>query len=182
MSNDKLNGAPSRQISDSDYLLSENGDDMDEVLIPGLPTRFTFEQLKEITRNFLTKIGSGRFGSVYKGELFDNSRVAVKKIERAGLHGRKEFCTEIAVIGNIHHVNLVCLCGYCALGSNRLLVYKYMNHGSLDRLLFRPTGKTLDWGERMNIAIGVAHGLAYLHSGCQPKILHCDIKTEYFTR
>ncbi|KAF3320648.1 putative D-mannose binding lectin receptor-like protein kinase family protein [Carex littledalei] len=128
--------------------------------------------------NFQTKIGSGGFGSVYKGQLPDNSEVAVKMIEGAGVHGRKEFCTEIAVIGNIHHVNLVRLRGYCAQGPHRLLVYEYMNLGSLDRSLFRPTGKTLDWSERMNIAIGAARGIAYLHSGCQPKILHCDIKPE----
>ncbi|KAJ1699767.1 hypothetical protein LUZ63_008279 [Rhynchospora breviuscula] len=178
IANDKLHAAPLEQISDSDYLFSESGDDLEEILIPGLPTRFTLQQLEDITSNFLTKIGSGGFGSVYKGELSDKSQVAVKKIEAAGLHGRKEFCTEIAVIGNIHHVNLVHLSGYCAQGSHRLLVFEYMNRGSLDRSLFRPTGETLDWDERMNIAIGAARGLAYLHSGCQPKILHCDIKPE----
>lgn len=85
MANDKLHGAPKRQRSDSDYLFSEDGEDIDEILIPGLPTRFTFVQLEEITMNFLTKIGSGGFGSVYKGQLPDNSEVAVKMIEGAGV-------------------------------------------------------------------------------------------------
>lgn len=173
-----IHGPPSRPISDSDRLFSDNDDDISEILLPGLPTRFSFEELEEVTSNFLTKIGSGGFGSVYKGELADRSLVAVKKLEGVGLQGRKEFCTEIAVIGNIHHVNLVRLRGYCAQGSNRLLVYEYMNRGSLDRSLFRPTGPLLEWPDRMHVAIGAARGLAYLHSGCQPKILHCDVKPE----
>ncbi|KAJ1699768.1 hypothetical protein LUZ63_008280 [Rhynchospora breviuscula] len=156
----------------------ESGDDIDEILIPGLPQRFTFQQVEEITGNFRTNIGSGGFGSVYKGELPDKSEVAVKKIEGAGVQGRKEFCTEIAVIGNIHHVNLVRLRGYCAQSSHRLLIYEYMNRSSVDRSLFRLTEKLLSWTERMNVAIGVARGIAYLHSGCRPKILHCDIKPE----
>ncbi|KAJ3700264.1 hypothetical protein LUZ61_003969 [Rhynchospora tenuis] len=173
-----IHGPPSRPISDSDCLFSDNDDDISEILLPGLPTRFNFEELEEVTSNFRTKIGSGGFGSVYKGELADRSLVAVKKIEGVGLQGRKEFCTEIAVIGNIHHVNLVRLRGYCAQGSHRLLVYEYMNRGSLDRSLFRPTGPLLEWSDRMHIAVGAARGLAYLHSGCQPKILHCDVKPE----
>lgn len=168
----------SRPISDSDYLFSENSDDTAEILIPGLPTRFTYEQVEEITGNFETKIGSGGFGSVYKGELTDKGEVAVKKIEGVGVQGRKEFCTEIAVIGNIHHVNLVRLRGYCAQSSHRLLIYEYMNRGSIDQSLFRLTDKLLNWSERMNVAIGAARGIAYLHSCCQPKILHCDIKPE----
>jgi serine/threonine protein kinase len=177
IANDKIYGSNTRPISDSDYLFSENGDDLDEILIQGLPSRFTFEQVEEITGNFQTKIGCGGFGSVYKGELPDRSEVAVKKIG-AGVQGRKEFCTEIAVIGNIHHVNLIRLRGYCAQNSHRLLIYEYMNRGSLDQSLFRLTDKLLNWNERMNIAIGAARGIAYLHSGCQPKILHCDIKPE----
>lgn len=168
---------PSRPVTDSDCLFSED-DDISEILLPGLPTRFSFEELEEVTSNFRTKIGSGGFGSVYKGELADRSLVAVKKIEGVGVQGRKEFCTEIAVIGNIHHVNLVRLRGYCAQGSHRLLVYEYMNRGSLDRSLFRPTGPLLEWADRMHVALGAARGLAYLHSGCQPKIIHCDVKPE----
>ncbi|KAF3320637.1 G-type lectin S-receptor-like serine/threonine-protein kinase [Carex littledalei] len=173
-----IHGPLSRPVSDSDRLFSENDDDISEILLPGLPTRFSFEELEEVTSNFLTKIGSGGFGSVYKGELADRSLVAVKKIEGVGVQGRKEFCTEIAVIGNIHHVNLVRLRGYCAQGSHRLLVYEYMNRGSLDRSLFRPTGPLLEWADRMHVALGAARGLAYLHSGCQPKIIHCDVKPE----
>lgn len=155
--------------------------DSDEISIPGLPTRFNYSALVAATDNFITKIGSGGFGEVFKGQLPDKTQVAVKRIS-AGLggsvHGKREFCTEIAVIGNIHHVNLVRLRGFCAEGRRRMLVYEYMNRGSLDRSLFATSGPVLEWQERMDIAIGAARGLAYLHSGCDHKIIHCDVKPE----
>lgn len=158
---------------------AEGDDSQDgiEILIPGLPTRFTYTELEEATGHFGTKIGSGGFGAVYKGELQDRTEVAVKRLENVGLHGRKEFCTEIAIIGSIRHVNLVRLRGFCAQGSRRLLVYEYMNRGSLDCLLFGP-GPALEWQERVEIAVGAARGLAYLHGECEHKIIHCDVKPE----
>ncbi|XP_019710668.1 G-type lectin S-receptor-like serine/threonine-protein kinase At5g35370 [Elaeis guineensis] len=155
----------------------ESDDDNDNISILGLPTRFTYAELEAATWNFRTKIGSGGFGAVYKGELPDETLVAVKKIGNVGLQGKKEFCTEIAVIGNIHHVNLVRLRGFCAEGTKRLLVYEYMSRGSLDRSLFG-IGPVLEWQERIDIAIGAARGLAYLHTGCEHKIIHCDVKPE----
>ncbi|KAK7410582.1 hypothetical protein VNO78_01476 [Psophocarpus tetragonolobus] len=151
--------------------------DLDVFYIPGLPARFDYEELEEATDNFKTLIGSGGFGTVYKGVLPDKSVVAVKKIVNIGVQGKKDFCTEIAVIGNIHHVNLVKLKGFCAQGRHRLLVYEYMNRGSLDRNLFGG-GPVLEWQERFDVALGTARGLAYLHSGCEQKVIHCDIKPE----
>ncbi|KAL3845551.1 hypothetical protein ACJIZ3_002954 [Penstemon smallii] len=145
--------------------------------IPGLPLRFEYEELKSATNNFKTKIGSGGFGTVYKGVLPDKTLVAVKKINDFGIRGKKDFCTEIAIIGNIHHVNLVKLKGYCAQRRQWLLVYEYMNRGSLDKTLFG-NGPVLEWQERVDIALGAARGLAYLHYGCQQKIIHCDVKPE----
>ncbi|XP_062097281.1 G-type lectin S-receptor-like serine/threonine-protein kinase At5g35370 [Humulus lupulus] len=151
--------------------------DLDAFYIPGLPKRFDYEELELATDSFKTQIGSGGFGSVYKGTLLDKTVVAVKKITNLGIQGKKEFCTEIAVIGNIHHANLVKLKGFCAQGRLRLLVYEYMNRGSLDRTLFG-SGPVIEWQERVDIALGTARGLAYLHSGCEQKIIHCDIKPE----
>ncbi|KAL9144706.1 hypothetical protein ABFS82_14G313300 [Erythranthe guttata] len=148
-----------------------------EFTIPGLPLHFDYEELQTATENFKTKIGTGGFGTVYKGKLPDKTPVAVKRITNIGAQGKKDFCTEIAVIGNIHHVNLVKLKGYCAQRRQWLLVYEYMNRGSLDRTLFGP-GPVLEWAERVEIAIGAARGLAYLHSGCERKIIHCDVKPE----
>ncbi|XP_020575390.1 G-type lectin S-receptor-like serine/threonine-protein kinase At5g35370 [Phalaenopsis equestris] len=159
----------------------DSNSDSDEISIPGLPTRFTYSDLASATDNFSVKIGSGGFGEVFKGQLPDKSFVAVKRISAAlggGVHGKKEFCTEIAVIGNIHHVNLVRLRGFCTEGRRRMLVYEYMNRGSLERPLFGAAGPVLEWQERMDIAIGAARGLAYLHFGCDQKIIHCDVKPE----
>ncbi|KAK9162187.1 hypothetical protein Syun_003089 [Stephania yunnanensis] len=156
---------------------SNSSSDLDAFSIPGLPVRFDFDELEGATENFGSQIGSGGFGCVYKGTLADKSVVAVKKINNLGNQGKKEFCTEIAIIGKIHHVNLVRLRGFCAEGRQRLLVYEYMNRGSLDRTLFG-AGPAIEWQERVDIAIGTARGLAYLHSGCENKIIHCDIKPE----
>ncbi|XP_039144586.1 G-type lectin S-receptor-like serine/threonine-protein kinase At5g35370 [Dioscorea cayenensis subsp. rotundata] len=159
------------QDSDDDEFPSD-----EEIPIPGLPTKFSYNQLQTATANFQTKIGSGGFGEVYKGVLEDKTLVAVKRVRAIGR--KKEFFTEIAVIGSVHHINLVRLKGFCAQGSRRMLVYEYMNRGSLEKSLFRPGGPVLEWQERVDIAIGAARGLAYLHSGCEHKIIHCDVKPE----
>lgn len=158
------------------YSSSPSSDDL-EFSIPGLPLRFDYEQLEKATENFKTLIGTGGFGTVYKGMLPDKSLVAVKKITNLGVRGKQDFCTEIAVIGSIHHMNLVKLRGYCAQKRQWLLVYEYMNRGSLDKTLFG-NGPVLEWQERVDIAVGAARGLAYLHSACEQKIIHCDVKPE----
>lgn len=151
--------------------------ELEIISIPGLPVRFNYEDLVAATESFSTQIGSGGFGTVYKGTLPDKSVVAVKKITNVGVQGKKEFCTEIAIIGSTRHVNLVKLKGFCAQGRQRFLVYEYMNRGSLDRTLFG-NGPVLEWQERFEIALGTARGLAYLHSYCERKIIHCDVKPE----
>ncbi|CAN1175427.1 G-type lectin S-receptor-like serine/threonine-protein kinase At5g35370 [Linum perenne] len=166
-----------RKLSHTDDSYSSE-EELDAFYIPGLPLRFDYEELEEATENFNNQIGSGGFGSVYKGTLPDKSVVAVKKITNVGVQGKRDFCTEIAIIGNVHHVNLVKLRGFCAQGRQRLLVYEYMNRGSLDRTLFGGSGPVMEWRERYEIALGTARGLAYLHTGCAQKIIHCDVKPE----
>jgi serine/threonine protein kinase len=159
---------------------SDPADEEDQdVLIPGLPTRFTYGDLDAATDGFRWQVGCGGFGSVFRGELPDRSTVAVKRMNGLGStqQGRRQFLTEIAVIGNVHHVNLVKLRGFCAEGTRLLLVYEYMSRGSLDQTLFR-LGRLLEWPERLRVCIGAARGLAYLHAGCDRKILHCDVKPE----
>ncbi|KAA8546376.1 hypothetical protein F0562_002885 [Nyssa sinensis] len=163
--------------SESGHPTSLSSGDLDAFSIPGLPIRFDHEELEAATDNFKIQIGSGGFGAVYKGTLPDKTLVAVKKITNLGVQGKKDFCTEIATVGNIHHVNLVKLRGFCAQGRQRMLVFEYMNRGSLDRTLFG-NGPVLEWQERLDIALGTARGLAYLHSGCGQKIIHCDVKPE----
>lgn len=126
--------------------------------IPSLLVKFCYKDLAVATENFRTQIGSGGCGTVYKGMLQDRSAVAVKKITSLGVEGKKEFCTEIAIIGNICHVNLVRLKGFCARGRQCFLVYEYMTRGSLDRVLFG-NGYVLEWEERFKIALGTARVL-----------------------
>lgn len=147
--------------------------------ISGMPVRFSYRELEVATDNFTVKLGQGGFGSVYLGKLPDSTRVAVKKLEGIG-QGKKEFRSEVTIIGSIHHVHLVRLRGFCAEGAHRLLAYEYMANGSLDRWIFHDNdeGFQLDWDKRYNIALGTAKGLSYLHEDCTSKIVHCDIKPE----
>ncbi|CAN4080700.1 unnamed protein product [Withania somnifera] len=156
---------------------SASSAELDNISILGLPVKFDHEELRVATGCFGTPIGTGGFGTVYKGTLSDGAVVAVKKMNALGAHGKREFCTEIAIIGRVHHVNLVSLKGYCAHRGQRFLVYEYMNRGSLDRTLFG-NGPVLEWHTRFEIALGTARGLAYLHGGCEQKIIHCDVKPE----
>jgi serine/threonine protein kinase len=103
--------------------------------------------------------------------------VAVKRLDGAR-QGEKQFRAEVSSVGVIQHINLVKLVGFCCEGDKRLLVYEYMSSHSLDVHLFNANGRVLDWSLRYQIAIGVARGLAYLHTGCRDCIIHCDIKPE----
>ena len=156
---------------------SSSSAELGTISFPGLPSRFEYEELVAATRNFNNQIGSGGFGTVYKGILPDETVVAVKKITNLGVRGKKEFFNEIATIGSIRHVNLVRLKGFCLQEGQRFLVYEFMNKGSLERILFS-TGPVLEWPDRFKIVLGTARALAYLHSGCHQKIIHCDIKPE----
>ncbi|KAK9156040.1 hypothetical protein Sjap_003520 [Stephania japonica] len=141
-------------------------------------TAFRSKDLKIATKNFSDKLGSGGFGSVFKGTLPDMTVVAVKKLERV-TQEQKQFRSEISTIGLIHHVNLVRLRGFCSEGAKQMLVYDFMRNGSLDRHLFRRNNsKILNWPQRYQIAIGTARGVAYLHEECRDCIIHCDIKPE----
>lgn len=147
--------------------------------ISGAPTRYTYKELQDATNNFSNKLGQGGFGSVYLGTLPDGSCIAVKKLEGIG-QGKKEFRSEVTIIGSIHHIHLVKLRGFCVEGAHKLLAYEYMAKGSLDRWIFQNNEdfSLLDWDMRFNIALGTAKGLAYLHQDCESKIIHCDIKPE----
>ncbi|XP_060218576.1 G-type lectin S-receptor-like serine/threonine-protein kinase SD2-2 [Lycium barbarum] len=137
---------------------------------------FSYKELNAATKGFSEKLGHGGFGTVFLGELSDSSLVAVKRLERSG-GGEKEFRAEVCTIGNIQHVNLVRLRGFCSENSHRLLVYEYMSKGPLSAYLRRDS-QNLSWDVRFRISIGTARGIAYLHEECRNCIIHCDIKPE----
>ncbi|KAL5581867.1 hypothetical protein UlMin_014309 [Ulmus minor] len=146
--------------------------------VEGSLVAFAYRDLQTATKNFTEKLGGGGFGSVFKGTLPDATVIAVKKLENVG-QGEKQFRTEVSTIGTIQHVNLVRLRGFCSEGANRMLVYDYMQNGSLDSLLFHEKeSNVLDWKTRYQIALGTARGLVYLHEKCRDCIIHCDIKPE----
>ncbi|KAG0479088.1 hypothetical protein HPP92_013807 [Vanilla planifolia] len=94
---------------------------------------FTFEEMAFTTNNFSSssQIGEGGYGKVYKGILADGSVVAVKRAEKSSLQGSREFCTEIELLSRLHHRNLVSLLGYCDEENEQMLVYEFMDNGSL---------------------------------------------------
>ncbi|KAJ7537723.1 hypothetical protein O6H91_11G018600 [Diphasiastrum complanatum] len=149
--------------------------------ISGILQKFSYKELQRATGNFSEKLGTGGFGSVYKGCLGDHTIIAVKKLHKL-THGDKDFRTEIRTIGIIQHVNLARLRGFCAEDLHRLLVYEYMPNGSLNTFLFTKPGEqphtVLNWDRRFAIALGTARGIMYLHEECSSCIIHCDIKPE----
>ncbi|XP_039044549.1 G-type lectin S-receptor-like serine/threonine-protein kinase At5g24080 isoform X2 [Hibiscus syriacus] len=151
------------------------------LIFEGAPLNFGYRDLQLRTDNFSQLLGTGGFGSVYKGSLSDGTLIAVKKLDRVFPHGEKEFITEVNTIGSMHHMNLVRLCGYCSEGSHRLLVYEFMKNGSLDKWIFpsyQCRDRMLYWPIRFDIIIAIARGIAYFHEQCRNRIIHCDIKPE----
>ncbi|XP_030532014.1 probable receptor-like protein kinase At2g23200 isoform X2 [Rhodamnia argentea] len=131
------------------------------------------------TNNFDGKllIGSGGFGNVYRGTLRDGTKVAVKRSKPESEQGFSEFQTEITVLSKIRHRHLVSLIGYCAERSEMLLVYEFMEKGSLRDHLYNSDFPFLPWNQRLEICIGAARGLNYLHKGVAGGIIHRDIKS-----
>uniref|UniRef100_A0A452XK48 Receptor-like serine/threonine-protein kinase n=3 Tax=Aegilops tauschii TaxID=37682 RepID=A0A452XK48_AEGTS len=155
----------------------DNDEDLQFDQLPGMPTRFPFDKLRECTEGFSKKLGEGGFGSVFAGKLGEE-RVAVKRLEGAR-QGKKEFLAEVETIGSIEHINLVRLIGFCTEKFQRLLVYEYMSGGSLDRwIYYRHDNAPLDWLTRCGIILDIAKGLCYLHEECRRKIAHLDIKPQ----
>ncbi|XP_034890401.1 G-type lectin S-receptor-like serine/threonine-protein kinase SD2-5 [Populus alba] len=147
--------------------------------LPGMPTRFTYEELKAATKDFHTKLGKGGFGSVFEGNLETGEKIAVKRLEGLG-QGKKEFLAEVKTIGSIHHVNLVRLTGFCVDKLSCLLVYEFLCNGSLDSWIFlkEPRQPSLDWEGKRTIILDIARGQAYLHEECRQRIIHLDIKPQ----
>ncbi|ESR60071.1 hypothetical protein CICLE_v10018366mg [Citrus x clementina] len=161
-----------KNVEDEEHL----EDDMKQV--PGLPVRFSYEDLQIATEDFKERLGGGGFGTVFKGVLKDGSKIAVKRLDRME-QGMREFVAEVETIGSLHHFNLVRLIGFCVEKSCRLLVYEYMSNGSLEKWIFvRDPRPCLDCQTRKKITLDVAKGLTYLHEDCRRRVAHLDIKPQ----
>lgn len=142
--------------------------------------RFPYRELYKATKGFKESeiIGSGGFGSVYKGVLpATKEEIAVKKISHNSRQGMREFIMEIASLGRMKHKNLVHLHGWCKRGDDLLLVYDLMPNGSLGDVLFSNTKfEILSWEQRFKILKGVASALLYLHEEWEQVVIHRDVK------
>ncbi|XVF76125.1 hypothetical protein PTKIN_Ptkin13bG0240700 [Pterospermum kingtungense] len=147
-------------------------------------SRLDMTELAVATKNFSSDliIGDGSFGYVYKATLSHGVTVAIKKLDQNAFQGFREFRAEMETLGKLRHPNIVKILGFCSTGADRVLIYEFIERGSLDQWLYDEEqehsvvgGLPLSWDTRKKIVKGIANGLAYLH-GLDTPIIHRDIK------
>ncbi|CAL5051260.1 unnamed protein product [Urochloa decumbens] len=157
-----------------------SGEDLSDEGSGSLRWVFSLRELRSATNsfNYDNKIGEGPLGSVYWGQVWDGSQIAVKRLNNAKNDTEVEFASEVEILGRIRHKNLLSFRGYCADGPERILVYDYMANSSLYAHLHGPLSAEclLDWRRRASIAIGAARALLYLHHNATPQTIHGSIK------
>ncbi|KAL8476645.1 hypothetical protein ACS0TY_029078 [Phlomoides rotata] len=162
----------------------ESNQDVDKFLLNHgslAPKRYSYNEIKKMTKSFADKLGQGGYGIVYRGEIPDGQIVAVKVLTKTH-DNTEDFINEVASISRTSHVNVVNLLGFCYDGKKRALVYEFMSNKSLDKFISNTDlidqECSLEWEKLFEIAVGVARGLEYLHRGCNTRIVHFDIKPQ----
>ncbi|PPD89835.1 hypothetical protein GOBAR_DD13223 [Gossypium barbadense] len=153
--------------------------------------QLSYQSILRATNGFCMEnlVGSGSFGSVYKGILEESGvAIAVKVLNLLNHRASKSFFTECEALKNIRHRNLVkvltAISGVNYQGNDfKALVYEFMENGSLEDWLHPNVSmnesemtRNLNFFQRVNMAIDVAHALQYLHHHCETSIIHCDLK------
>ncbi|KAG8658168.1 MDIS1-interacting receptor like kinase 2-like [Manihot esculenta] len=159
----------------------KNGEDI--YAMWGRDEDMKYENIVKATEGFDSKycIGEGGYGVVYKAVLPTGRVVAVKKLHQAqngDLTDFKAFKSEICVLMNIRHRNIVKLHGFCSHAKHSFLVYKFIERGSLRNILSNEEQAVeLNWFRRLNVVKGIANALSYMHHDCSPSIIHRDISS-----
>ncbi|TYH95135.1 hypothetical protein ES332_A12G086400v1 [Gossypium tomentosum] len=171
--------APSNKMSQQSSPSREGTTNASPVLDLYLGLKMPFFEIQLATSNFDTKlhIGKGGFGNVYRGTLRTGVKVAVKRSEPGSSQGIPEFQMEIMVLFKIRHRHLVSLIGYCDEGLEMILVYELMEKGTLREHLYNSKLPCLSWKQRLEICLGAARGIDYLHKGATGGIIHRDVKS-----
>ncbi|KAB5534153.1 hypothetical protein DKX38_017239 [Salix brachista] len=139
--------------------------------------QFTFNTIRDATKDFSDRLGQGGFGVVYKGVLQNGQEIAVKRLSEDSGQGDLEFKNEVLLVAKLQHRNLVRLLGFCLEGIERLLIYEFMPNASLEHFIFDPVKRVqLNWERRYKIIGGIARGLLYLHEDSRLRIIHRDLK------
>ena len=151
--------------------------------LPSLPLHlcryFTIAEIRAATNNFddVFIIGVGGFGNVYKGFIDGSTPVAIKRLKSGSQQGANEFMNEIELLPQLRHIHLVSLVGYCNDDTEMILIYEFMQHGTLCEYLYGSNNQPLPWKQRLDILLGAARGLHYLHAEVKHKIIHRDVKS-----
>ncbi|WOL11722.1 receptor-like serine/threonine-protein kinase SD1-8 isoform X1 [Canna indica] len=173
ITNNQSGGGTERSTTTSNFSLDNTAG-----RVLGIFPSYNLCTIEAATCNFsiTNRLGEGAFGIVYKGQLGEGEKVAVKRLKHLAWSAH-EFKNELLLIANLQHKNLVCLLGYCIEGNERILILEYMENRSLDIFIYdKEKSILLNCQKRLDIIIGIARGLQYLHQDCNKNVVHRDLK------